>query len=689
MITMFVVCGLLFIIDGVYSMYILDNMEIPEKPCNIIPANSSLPCREFVITESRYCDENELRKLFSHLYNRTNPDSINWPAKVQSLETTNSSTEWTVSPNGNVNFLKGFQVRQFGNSYDNFLKKMCSVIDLSDMKASDLILLMKTKFYVNNSDAGGFDVEIKPLPFPPDQYQSTGVIETMDGNEKLNEYHSDINVYIDCNQLNATSVNISVQVSGKTKAIDYMEIMILNNQNREYLQNAQKLFYLSENFFVVNDLILGNYTLKLTPIETNVGIGDDNSCICYFGTNESRQCEPCVGYTKTIYVTKWTETLTEDDSLVGLILAPVLVTLLVVIIALSIWFVWYKNIIPSCINLPEIFRKRQHTDFTSIADDQQTKKPTIHIIQTSDHSSHKTAVESLENLIKTTTNYIVVADDNIPTGTSLTSANFEESAVEKIPDNVDVVCIIHSEWAQKLLTIIGSGEVIATDLANAMDRKFLMFVNEVCQNPAITSKFVSVRFEYTLDSAVIREPFLGPQFNLPTNTEAFIKHLHSRMNSTNSNAVNINTDDKMALFSAINAAFVYQNKHKSWLFTKLFHLRNSPSSDDSGIYLRRTRTTHSRSIRSRSAETISYHSCTCDINSTQTMCNTCYQRQSSRLRTHSCDLSFFPPESIVDGTSERLSLLENKFEDINRLYIQTLDLKGSEGDCVTLDGQSV
>jgi hypothetical protein len=44
---------------------------------------------------------------------------------------------------GNVNFLKGFQVRQFGNSYDNFLKKMCSVIDLSDMTASDLILLMK------------------------------------------------------------------------------------------------------------------------------------------------------------------------------------------------------------------------------------------------------------------------------------------------------------------------------------------------------------------------------------------------------------------------------------------------------------------------------------------------------------------------------------------------------------------
>jgi hypothetical protein len=36
MLTMFVVCGLLFIIDGVYSMYILDNVEIPEKPCNII-----------------------------------------------------------------------------------------------------------------------------------------------------------------------------------------------------------------------------------------------------------------------------------------------------------------------------------------------------------------------------------------------------------------------------------------------------------------------------------------------------------------------------------------------------------------------------------------------------------------------------------------------------------------------------
>ena len=281
-------------------------------------------------------------------------------------------------------------------------------------------------------------------------------------------------------------------------------------------------------------------------------------------------------------------------------------------------------------------------------------------------------------------------NDNADARTSLTSANLEVNADEKTRDDADVICIIHSDWAHKLISIIASGEVTASDLANSMDRKFLSCVNEVYQNPAISSRFVSIRFEYTPESSVIREPFLGPQFNLPTNTDAFIKHLQSRTTSTNSNTKNIiNTDDKMPLFSSINAAFIYQSKHKSWLFTKLFNLRNSPSSDDSGIYLRRPKTARSRSIRSKSAETISHNSCTCEFNTTQTMCNMCYHRQSSRLRTHSCDLSFYPPESVVDGTSERLSLLENKFVDINNRYFLTLDFKGSESDCVTLDGQSV
>ncbi|XP_045165501.2 uncharacterized protein LOC123529295 [Mercenaria mercenaria] len=698
---MYVACGILFIIDGVYSMYITEDKEIQNKPCSIIPANTSLPCREFTITgRPQYCTENTLQKLFPDLYNRVDPDGANWPGKIQNVEYKESSTEWTVTQDGNINYLKGFQIIQNGKDFETFGLKLCSVIDLSKMTKSDLNHLMRTKFRIENQDAGSYDVQIKPLPFPPEGIQSTGVTVSLEANKTLNVYHPEINMTVDYFQDNATAVNISVFISGEIRGLTSMEIMLFN-ENRDYLPNAQKHFNISQESFVINDLQEGNYTLKLTPIDPSYG-SDDTTCLCYFGTSDHRDCRPCMGYTKAIRVEKWTDTSievklppTDEESMVALILAPVLVISLVVIIALSIWYIWYKNKLPSCVNLPEILRKKHSSDFTSIAEDQIAKRPTLRIIYTYDHASHKSAVNSLESLIKNSTNFIVATNDHVETGTRsslLSSANSEESLDRKILNSADVICVVHSEWANKLISVIASGEVSAAELAHIEDKVFLAYVNEMIQNPALASKFVSIRYEYTPDSAVIREPFLGPLFNLPTNTEAFIKHLHSRAVSSDSNVVNLNAADKMALFSSINASFVYQSKHKSWLFKKLFYLRNSPSSDDSGIVMRRTRALRSRSVRSRSAETITYLACTCDKNSRQTVCTTCYQRHASRLRTYSCDLSFYPPESIFDGTSERLSLLQNKFVDINSRYHQTLNLKSNdeeEEDCFTLDGQSV
>lgn len=328
------------------------------------------------------------------------------------------------------------------------------------------------------------------------------------------------------------------------------------------------------------------------------------------------------------------------------------------------------------------------SDFSSIEEAQLAKQPTLRLIYTYDHEPHVTAVNSLASLIQNSTQFQIISDGNDePTASLLSSENSISIVSEALVNTADVLCVVHSDWAYKLVSVIGSGEVSVADLTNKEDKKFLVCMNEICQNPTLTSKIVSVRFEYTPENAVIRDPFLGPQFHLTENTEAFVKHLHSRTDSLHSNPVNIS--DKMALFSSVNASFVYQSKHKSWLFSKLFYLKNSPSSDDSGVFMPRPCQLRSRSIRSRSADTVSYPQCTCDVNSKRTICSTCHQKQTSRLRTYSCDLSFYPPESILDGTSEHLSLLESKFYDINSRYHQALDGKDRDEDCFTLDGQSV
>lgn len=332
------------------------------------------------------------------------------------------------------------------------------------------------------------------------------------------------------------------------------------------------------------------------------------------------------------------------------------------------------------------------------------KVPCIHIVYAWDHTSHKTAVENFVRLISNCTDYKVslfdislqkrFADSLLSVGDTTTESDsdsgrtIEESVANNTLADTDVLCFVHSEWAQKLLTLIGSGDVGVAEVTSREDQSFLYCVNEVCQNTEWSSKIISIRFEYTPESALIKEPFLGPVFNIPENTESLVKHLCSKSESHCFENATVHTEDKIALISTINAAFAYQCKHSHWLFSKLFHLRNAPSSDDSGIVI--TKRLRSRSTRSRSADTIPFPMCKCDVSSRRTLCDACYRKRACRQRTHSCDLSFYLPESIGDVASERLSLLESKFLEINTRYRQALHHKVvMEDDSFTLDGQSI
>lgn len=256
-------------------------------------------------------------------------------------------------------------------------------------------------------------------------------------------------------------------------------------------------------------------------------------------------------------------------------------------------------------------------------------------------------------------------------------------------NKTDLFCFINSEWAYKLVVSSQSGEVSQSDICNRNDRNFVIFFNDVCHRTEFQSKSVSLKFEYTSESHVIREPFLGPLFNLPTNMDALIKHLHTRLSIPVNKTNEIPPDKLITLVSSVNAAFAYQSKNKLWLSTKLFYLRNAPSSDDSGVVISRRKKSRAKSIRSRSAETVSCQQNKCLFKNNR-QCATCELKTECRSRANSCNLSFYPPDSEFDDTSLRYSLLETKLVDVNERYAYIVNNKlKTDDECFTLDGQSV
>lgn len=330
-------------------------------------------------------------------------------------------------------------------------------------------------------------------------------------------------------------------------------------------------------------------------------------------------------------------------------------------------------------------------------EESEDKRPILQIIYTNDHVHHKTVVGSLATLLKNSTNFEVKVDCyplREITNTSIRSSHTSEMIGfhGRQCHNADVIVLIHSDWAYKLKAVIETGDVSIVDVIDAEDKSFLLCINEIFQKPILTSKLVSVRFEYTQESSIIKQPFLGPQFNLPSNIDALIKHLTSKTNKQlqHPDMLDMTPEDKMSMFTSINAVFTHHSKHKTWLFTKLFNLKNS-SSDDSGVDLQRPRYLRTRSIRSRSADTIPLQACTCGetINIQQT-CLLHYRKPCLRQRTYSCDLSFYPPESVTDEVSERYSLLESKLLRVNSRYEKILNNEIDDSDeYITLDELSV
>ncbi|KAL4225795.1 hypothetical protein ACF0H5_013786 [Mactra antiquata] len=332
-----------------------------------------------------------------------------------------------------------------------------------------------------------------------------------------------------------------------------------------------------------------------------------------------------------------------------------------------------------------------NTTGTDLTED---KTPILHIIYTNDHPYHKNVVCNLATLLKNSTNYDVIVETSSLKELKTNSIGSLDMSDEinyhrKQCHNADVIIIIHSEWACKLKSVIESGDINIVDITDMEDKSFLLCINEIFQNSGLISKLVSIRFEYTHEGSVIREPFLGPQFNLPSNIDALVKHLRSKVSKQQQQQLEsgtmINkTEDTISMYTSINGVYAYQNRHKSWLFTKLFNLKNY-SSDDSGIVLPRPKCFRTRSIRSRSADTLPQHSCMCDTNNEQNLCQEHFRKVNILQRTYSCDLSFCPPESITDEISERFSLLETRLWRVNSRYTRIVNNEIEYDEIITVD----
>lgn len=315
----------------------------------------------------------------------------------------------------------------------------------------------------------------------------------------------------------------------------------------------------------------------------------------------------------------------------------------------------------------------------------------VAFIYACDHKAHTSTVVTLADLLRNMIGCrVTMATSESTYETVSVSSADRVQDVHAQNDDVDLFCFVHSEWAYKLVVVSQSGDASLSNIANKDDCDFLKIFHEISQNSEYQAKSVSLKFEYTPDSYVIREPFLGPLFNIPTNIDALVKHFHRRLDIPIDKPVEISSDSLVGLVTAINGTFAYQTSHKLWLSTKLFYLRNAPSSDDSGVVINRRKRSRTKSVRSRSAETVTCHTNGCVSKHSRQVCAMCEFRNGSRVRANSCNLSFYPPDSEYDDTSIGFSLLETKLVDVNDRYAYIVNNKlATDDEYYTLDGHSV
>lgn len=688
------------LVNSVWTMHITERQQ---KKCSIYPSYINLTCVQYDLSDKKDCEEQGLKKWFPHLYNISDSEAPSWPALVPNDHVTagESYINWTISKDGSINFLKGFQLILTGKTYHSFGLTLCTIIDLGNISKSNIGDLMQSTFSVYTNYSGEFDFTVKALPLPPANVQFPNANEgilTPDSAKTV--YYPQLNVTSSYKIINDSTIEITIDVEPKMKGLSSMYLQVYSSEN--ILLDDMSSSIIPSQFqrpVTLSGFQAGDYKIKLTP-ESAL------KCFCYRGPEQNKECISCNKYLLQVHIgehyanqdlnVKKPEINPDEHVSVAVVVAPTLIFPLVIATVILSWFVVKRRTVRCC--------QREIPLEDNIIDDKtQDKLFTIHIVYANDHSAHKDTIEALGVLLRNSLKCNVISGSRCHELISQHSLSSVESlGHDTVANDVDIICMVHSEWANKLMSIWKSGEISNGDISDIDDKLFLLKINEIDDNHDNQgNKILSVQFEYTPESSTIRKPFLGPLFILPSKIDALIKHICNRTDSDlSSKHPEINTEDINTLISDVtikkltadvNSTFAFQSKNKSWLCNKLTNLKNSPSSDDSGVVLLRRSKVHTRSKRSRSMETISCYSCQSTVTTCRTVCIDCHQKQLSKLRTYSCDLSFYPPEHEEhEEMSVRFSLLENKMMDINATYEFIINHKlNIECDCITIAGESI
>ncbi|XP_052252124.1 uncharacterized protein LOC127858839 isoform X2 [Dreissena polymorpha] len=637
--------SLLFVTYGGWGMFIppTGSVDIKTEPCILKPNNTGIPC-----------------------------------------------VMYTIGYESSIRYLKGYQIYEEGADGNTIGSEICKIIDLSNVTKDQYQPLSKSYFILVNSEGGAMSVTIKALPLPMVNASVPSVPTAMAIPPSPQVYHPNLTVSVDYLQLNVSAVNVSLKVTPEVKDLNVMIVRVLRDQ--AVLQQLR--VPVSTEYFTIGNLTDGKYSMQFIPEDTSA-FGTKGPCLCYLG-NETN-CVPCLRYTSEISVVS--NTVTESEGTSAATIAVVVVTLF----AMAAILVVFLYILRRTGRLPDwlkryISRSGNESD-ASTGTSTRKHTFTIQILYAYDHAAHNDSIKALTALLKTSLQCRVLLngmDELAWYDTSNTSLSSQESyrevdaPVTCVTDapaifeteasvtcetdapatcGTDIFLFVHSDWVDILVKAVQTGEVTPSDVVNQRDHSFLLSFNELCTSPDLRDRTVSLQFMYSSESSVIREPFLGVLFTLPDNTDALINHIRNRLcPNTMTNPV-VNPTDKLNLASQINTAFMFQTTHRLWLKTKLFSLKESQSSDDSGVVVSRRRKCRPRSLRSRSADTMTCHECQSAL-SRRHVCEHCDQISGTRLRSNSCTVSFFPPDNVEDA-SVGFSILETRFANVNKRYVSS------------------
>ncbi|XP_052781880.1 uncharacterized protein LOC128218284 [Mya arenaria] len=649
----FYLCG--FLLQCTQSL----NTGVTHRDCPTQPENASFPCTMYTLPQ-RYCTDELLAKLFPWLYEVEDEAWLSWPGPTVEQQTLSNNLTWSPPRDVRTRFLKGYQIIEIGMSFVTFGMTRCKVIDVSNITKKDYILLSETSFVLTNEYGGDMLVTVTPLPpFPVSGNGSTQTAAILPPSQQSKEYHPKLSVRVNYTQENASMVNVTVEIQPKVEGLETVIVQVVKDMR--ILQRIR--LPISKEFLTIGNLTKGNFTLQFIPEDTS-NFGTSGPCLCRTGT----MCTACRRYIKDIVLGD----ITAEDasskprsvvSAVAIIVPLVILVLIATSGAAALVWVRRRDQLPSWFPCKHLI----HLDDTNIG---STPRHYYHflVVFATDHPPHCKVIKAFVDSLKSSFKCVIVMSSYEPDQTSsiYQKPNEQDENGDTRYSEFDVAFFIHSEWSYNLVTAVERGEVYREDVTDAPDIEFLRHLNKLCTSPALREKTVSVRFEYSSPSCVIREPFLGPLFNIPSNINAFLKHIHNKLNISPHALNGIQQETSVSLLSTINEAFLYQSRKRSWLGTKLIILKHFPPSNESESVLHHRKLT-SRTIRSRSADTIFCSVCKSRLDS-QSLYRDCEHCSSRRHRRYSCNISFCAPDITDEDTSLRMSLLESKFDRINCRY---------------------